>query len=1118
MKQFKRTICAILAFVLTAASFCSGLALNTTATGSGVKTPDAGGINLMDNAGFENSRTSLQNWGYNAPVTVNTDAAFTHGGSVSAKVAAGASEEAYAYCNTTVSYNLNAAVTAGIWVYLSDAADAQNVTLFLERPESTGGTVTTKPAEMIGWQKVELTGGATEKAIRHAIKFVVAPENQGDIYFDDAFLYTHDRQSVNLIRNGGFDVNKDTWADASVFEIAKDVFCSGTGSAKITGQKNMFQATGWWPNKTSADGSKTLYYSVWVKGGENAGTVTLRAEVKGSDIKNYYSETVTGKTEDWHRLVVEIPAQQAVVQEILFHITTTGTGVFYADDACLSDIPVSQQLPEEEEPEGDKISGTVNTEEEGENLIKNAGFEESTGSLAQWSQEGALVNTDQAFTHSGTVSGKVRAGITGVVYPYQVINTKAYQSAFRAGIWVYLTNAADATKVKLFLETGNGNALICQAAPQTGWQKIVVQSPAGGNRSNFVMKLEVQAGVGADVYFDDAFFMLKSEIEEPTEPTEPINPAEPTEPEETTAPEQTNVLRNPGLEELNGDGSITHWDVWPGNPADGVRQYEVVSDAHSGDKAVKITAVSSNPHAIYQYCVEPTQFDFAQSYRASVWVKLEDVSVTALTFGIKRRDAKNAEHNLYTKITQGTTDGWVQVTLDVPGLTGTELAQFDVIVDIGAGSGSVYLDDFSLVPADIDPVAPQKPQTYSGILRNPGLETLNADGSVLDWDVWPGDPAEGVRQYEVVRSGVHGGRRALMIEAVQSNAHAVYQYCTNRGSFDFSGSYRVSVWVKLEDVDVSVLTLGVKRKNADGTECNLYTDIPQGTTDGWVQVTLDVPGLLNAELTQFDVIVDIGSGTGKVYLDDFSLVYANIPKVEMPKEGDSILRNPSLEALNPDGSVLHWDVWPGDPAEGNRDYEVVSDTVHSGNRAVKINLLFSNGQAIYQYCVDPDSFDFTADYIATVWVKTENMTIYDGTGATLGVKRTDTQGNVHVITTAIPTGTSADWVQVKLEVPAYENLEVVQYDIVVDVGAGSGCIYLDDFDLISADLEDLPNPNSQQEDEEADPNEGKLELVPDNGEQPKNNGAVVIVVTAAVLVLIMVSAAVIVIIRRKIKT
>lgn len=1111
MKQFKRAICAILAFVLTAASFCSGLALNTTATGSGVKSPDAGGINLMDNAGFENSRSSLQNWGYNTPVTVNTDAGFTHSGAVSAKVAAGQTQEAYAYCNTTVSYNLNAPVNAGMWVYLSNAADADKVTVFLERPESTGGTITAKPAAQTGWQRVDLTGGATENTVRHAIKFVVAPENQGDIYFDDAFLFCQDKQSINLIRNGGFDTNKDTWADASAFEIAADVFRSGTGSAKLTGQKNMFQATGWWPNKTSADGSKTLYYSAWVKGGENAGTVTLRAEVKGSDTKNYYSEALTGSTEDWHRLVVEIPAQQKPAQEILFHITTTGTGVFYADDVMLNDIPVEQQLPEKE---SDKAPGTVITEEDGENLIKNPGFEESAGNLAQWSQEGALVNSNTAYTHSGAFSGKVSGGISGVVYPYQVIDTKDYQSAFRAGIWVNLSRGEDASKVKLFLETGSGNALTVQAAPQTGWQKVVLEAPAAENRTNLVMKLEVQSGIAADVYFDDAFFMFRENIEEPTEPADPTEP-EPTEP---TQPENPNVLRNPGLEEQNADGSVLHWDVWPGNPAEGVRQYEVVTGAYSGEKAVKITAVTTNAHAIYQYCVEPTQFDFTQSYRASVWVKLENVSVSTLTLGIKRRDTKGTEHNLYTQISQGTTDGWVQITLDVPGLTGTELTQFDVIVDIGAGSGSVYLDDFSLVPAQIAQITPQKPQTYSGILRNPGLETLNSDGSILDWDVWPGDPAEGVRQYEVVRTGVHGGRRALMIEAVDSNAHAVYQYCIDTRSFDFSGSYRASVWVKLEDVDVSVLTLGVKRKNIDGTECNLYTDIPQNTTDGWVKVTLDVPGLLDAKLTQFDVIVDIGTGSGKVYLDDFSLIPANIPRVEMPKEGDSILRNPSLEALNPDGSVLHWDVWPGDPAEGNRDYEVVADVVHGGNKAVKINLLFSNGQAIYQYCVDPDSFDFTADYIATVWVKTENMTIYDGTGATLGVKRTDTQGNVHVVTTAIPTGTSADWVQVKLEVPAYDDLEVVQYDIVVDVGAGSGCIYMDDFDLIPADLENLPNPNSQQEDENPDPNEGKLELIPDNGEQPKNNGVVVIVVTAAVLVLVMVSAAVIVVIRRKRKT
>ena len=422
MKQWKRAICAILALVLSAASFNCGLALVTKATGTGDKTPGAvvtgiEGINLMDNAGFENNTASLQNWGYPSVVTVNTNTDYTHSGTVSAKVSAGQTGEAYAYCNTTVDYNRNAAFTAGMWVYLSEPTDAQKVTLFLERPDSLDGTVTAKPQEISGWQRVDILGEPTQNTSRQAIKFVVAPGNQGDIYFDDAFVYCADTQSVNLIRNGGFNTNKDTWADASWFDITTEQTYSGTGAAKLTGARNIFQATGWWPNRTSTETGSELFYSTWVKGGENAGSITLRVEVKAGNTSNYYSETLSGTMDQWQRLSVSIPCQENKVQEMLFHITTTGEGVFYVDDVLLNDIAIEQEAPDVTEPEGDKVPDTVITEETGENLMKNPGFEESAAALNQWSQEGASVNTDAAFTHSGAISGKVPGGNTRVIYP-----------------------------------------------------------------------------------------------------------------------------------------------------------------------------------------------------------------------------------------------------------------------------------------------------------------------------------------------------------------------------------------------------------------------------------------------------------------------------------------------------------------------------------------------------------------------------------------------------------------------------------------------------------------------------------------------------------------------------
>lgn len=304
----------------------------------GTTVPGSKGVNLMDNAGFEQDKQWFPCWGHSASVTPNTNADFTHSGAVSAKVAAGHKGEAYAYCNTSATYNLDAAFSTGMWVYLTNAGDARYVTLYLERPNSEGGTVTAQPEEKTGWQKVTVEGTATQGTARQAIKFVVEEGNSGDIYFDDAFLYCRDGESINLIRNSGFDRDKNTWEDDTVFEISSDVVHSGTGSAKLTGEKNIYQASGWYPNRTSVDSGETLYYSAWVKGGQNAGNITLRAEVKCGPTINYYSQTVSGETEDWKLLTVEIPYPDLTVNEILFHITTTGKGVFYADDVTVNSV------------------------------------------------------------------------------------------------------------------------------------------------------------------------------------------------------------------------------------------------------------------------------------------------------------------------------------------------------------------------------------------------------------------------------------------------------------------------------------------------------------------------------------------------------------------------------------------------------------------------------------------------------------------------------------------------------------------------------------------------------------------------------------------------------------
>lgn len=243
------------------------------------------------------------------------------------------------------------------------------------------------------------------------------------------------------------------------------------------------------------------------------------------------------------------------------------------------------------------------------------------------------------------------------------------------------------------------------------WKLLTVAVPCEGVQVQELLVHITATGTGV-FYADD----LKLNAVKPQEELDdnPVDPAF-----------ESAILRNASLEELNGDGTITHWDIWPGNQAEGERKFQIVSDAHTGTQAVRIDLHNGNKQAIYQYCVDTSAFDFNESYRASVWMKLKDLKTSELTLTVKRRDSNGNEHNISTALPTATTDGWVLFTLDAPKVKGATIVQYDVIVDIGAGSGSVYMDDFDLTPAELENLPnpnaepEEKPKDNNGIDLTP---------------------------------------------------------------------------------------------------------------------------------------------------------------------------------------------------------------------------------------------------------------------------------------------------------------------------------------------------------------------------------------------------------------
>lgn len=602
------------------------------------------GINLVDNAGFEES---LAIWGSNS-VSANTDTSYTHSGASSAKVAAGQAGEAYAYSIPSATYNRNGALKAGMWVYLTDADDASRVTIVMER-NSDGGTITAKPEARAGWQRVEIDAPETTGADHHAIKFVVSAGNVADIYFDDAFIYCMDAESINIVRNGGFESNKDAWADAAGFEIVSDVSRSGA-AAKLTGEVNIFQASGWWPNKSSADTGDALYYSAWVKGGENAGAITLRAEVKSSQTQNYISSTVTGATDDWQLLVVKIPYPNEPITELLLHISATGEGVFYVDDVTVNAVEVTTESLESPE---DKTAGVVVVGFTGINLMDNPGFENSQTNLDNWGfNEAVSVNTDTVYTHSGAVSAKVSAGHTGDAFAY--CNTSAsynLDAEFTFGMWVYLAEAEDAQYVTIYLERPDSidGTVTVQPEEKAGWQRVVWGGGITEGTARQAIKFVVREGHSGDIYFDDAFVYCADAG-------------------------SINIIRNGSFE--------SNKDTWADNPG-----FAIVSDVSRSGAAAKLTGEVS----IFQasgWWPNKASVNSGETLYYSAWVKSGE---NAGSITLRAEVKAGATMNYYSKTVSGATDGWKLLVVEIPY---PDVAVTEILFHITTtGEGVFYVDD-----------------------------------------------------------------------------------------------------------------------------------------------------------------------------------------------------------------------------------------------------------------------------------------------------------------------------------------------------------------------------------------------------------------------------------------
>ena len=163
-----------------------------------------------------------------------------------------------------------------------------------------------------------------------------------------------------------------------------------------------------------------------------------------------------------------------------------------------------------------------------------------------------------------------------------------------------------------------------------------------------------------------------------------------------SAEESTNLLQNPGFEEIGADGLPVGWKTDAYLNLEGVTFYTVSDNAMSGAHSVQIENLDHNAARFCQtVAVEPSSF-----YRLSGYVKAWDTLDEGLGGNLSIKDVY-----VFSKSVYDSPDEWQYVELY--GVTDTDQHEVTVYARLGGYSGESFgtamFDDLSLVKVDAPP-------------------------------------------------------------------------------------------------------------------------------------------------------------------------------------------------------------------------------------------------------------------------------------------------------------------------------------------------------------------------------------------------------------------------------
>ena len=506
-----------------------------------------------------------------------------------------------------------------------------------------------------------------------------------------------------------------------------------------------------------------------------------------------------------------------------------------------------------------------------------------------------------------------------------------------------------------------------------------------------------------------------------------------------SAEDDVNYAPNAGFE--NGSGSeATDWGLWPGWDQG---SFIGTDDVHGGSRAIKVNLSEDQNYALYAGR-DGSQLNVSGAMTLSMWVKYTDVT-GGFKIGVERKTKElNADAHVWGETITGSSDGWTQLTLDVPAAE-EEIANINIKVEIATGTGTLLVDDVVLtgeapLPPEADP--------NKNYAKNPGFEEGGAT-EAGNWGLFPGWETGSY----ITTDDVHGGSRAIKVNLSETQNYALFAGGYNGADFDLKSAATLSMWVKYTNITGTGFQIGLERKNdAEQINDNFFGEWITGSSDGWTQISLDIPAS-QMNLAEWIIKVEIKEGTGTLLIDDVELKVGGKgddgedTTPDDKKPGVSITGAAGVNLLTNNGfenNDVDWGAVSG--------ASVTAADTHSGAKAVKVEL-DGNAPGFWYNLKEELSVDLSKAMKLSFWVKTENVSgdvvfgaEYDSMDADFNVETGSTYST--------PLTGSSDWEKVTVDIPAVEGRYKMVVKLSVPEGS-TGTMYFDDFHLTTADEADM---------------------------------------------------------------